>query len=174
MRKLYLYLTVICFITVIASVLLYTTNKEHYLNLSFYSIDNTVDSETEYTNKLPSCIEVIGANIEDEKDALMITDKQDITSVLNYLNNLRLVPVAGYFDKSQRVFVIKELKQQGYDFIRGNNENLLLRFYDENHTELGNIKIYNDKYICDPNYNAYKVYDNTISIISDLKKLCQK
>ena len=169
-----LYLIAICFIVIIVSVILYTTNKEHYLHLSFHNIDNTVDSEIGYTKKTPFCIEVIGANTENEKDVLMITDKQVITSVLNYLNNLRLVPVAGYFDKSQRVFVIKELKKQGYDFIRGDNKKaLLLKFYDENYTELGNIKVYNDKYICDPNYNAYKVYDNTISIISDLKNLCQ-
>ncbi len=173
MRKSYLYLILISFIIVVVSIFLYTTHKTYYLNLSFYGKDTMIDSKVAYTNKIPSCMEIIGINLKDGQDVLKITDKQVINLVIDYLNNVPLVPVSGYFDESMRVFVIGELSAQGYDFLKGDKEeDVLLRFYDENQIEIGNIKIYNEKYICDPNYRAYKVVDDVVaSMVSDLRSL---
>lgn len=117
-------------------------------------------------------MEVIGIDLKSFSNGTKIIDKRVINSVIDYLNNVQLIRVAGNFDKSTRVFVIKELSAQGYDFNKGDKEkDALLRFYNESQIEIGTIKIYNDKYICDPNYRAYRVRDESVSIIRDLEKL---
>ncbi|MBR5152042.1 MAG: hypothetical protein IKW60_00735 [Clostridia bacterium] len=177
MRKTYLYLIVICFVITLALIALYITPKTCYLNLSFYNIATKVNSEGEavYIQTTPSYMELIGVSLNDGENDVKVTDKQVINLVIDYLNNLPLVSVNGYFDKSKKVFVIKELYEQGYDFIKGNKEkDVLLRFYNDNQNEIGNIKIYNEKYICDPNYRAYKVEDDVVSIVSDLRRLLQE
>ena len=172
MRKSYLYLIAVVFIIIVASIALYTTHKTYYLNLPFCDIENTGDYEGLYNEKMPSCMEVIGIDLKSFSDGTKIIDKRVINSVIDYLNNVQLVRVAGNFDKSTRVFVIKELSAQGYDFIKGDKEkDALLRFYNESQIEIGTIKIYDEKYVCDSNYRAYKVRNESVSIIRDLEKL---
>ena len=58
---------------------------------------------------------------------------------------------------------------------KGNTEkDISLQFYDEDGMVMGNVVIYNEKYIRDPNYRAYKVDDDVVSIVSDLRSLLCK
>lgn len=177
MRKLYLCLIVVGFIVVLVLITLSIySSKTYYLNLSFYDTETTKDSNDSYNPKMPSCMEVIGIDLKNGEDEVsIITDSRVINLVIGYLNKLPLVPVDGYFDKSKRVFFIKELYKQGYDFIEGNKgKDVLLKFYNDSQIEIGDINIYNDKYIRDPNYRAYKVEDETMSMFCDIRNLLRQ
>ena len=90
----------------------------------------------------------------------------------NFLNNIPLLSVYGYFDKSKREFIIPELLESNEHSLTSDTERYgCLVFYNDDMIEKGRIMFYNEEYIEGLNYHAYKVKNKEMHIISDLESL---
>lgn len=110
--------------------------------------------------------------LKDYTNIKTVTDKNAIKKIVNYLNNIPLVSVYGYFDESSREFIIPELLKNNKSSSMQDNERYgFLIFYDAKGIEIGRIIFHNEKYIEGLNYHAYKVQNEEINIISELEEL---
>lgn len=161
MRKAFAILSgFICVVLVIIFfTLFYFTHKTHYLNIGFYQ-------NSEY-------IDVVGEiHLKDYPNMKTIADKAAIKKIVNYLNNIQLTSVYGYFDNSRREFIIPEIAKNNKNLsIQDNEKYGCLIFYNEDRIETGRIIFHNEKYVEGLNYHAYKVQNEETFIISELEEL---
>lgn len=139
--------------------LFYITHKTHYLNIGVYQ-------NSEY-------IEVVGEiYLKDYPNMKTITDKAAIKKIVNYLDNIPLTYVYGYFDNTRHEFIIPEIVKSNKKASTHDNEKYgCLIFYNEDRIETGRIIFYNEKYVEGLNYHAYKVQNENTFIISELEEL---
>lgn len=161
MRRIFVVLSgSICIILIIVfSIAFYFTHKTQYLNIESYQ-----NSE---------CMDIVGTiRLKDYPNTKTITDKVAIKKIVDYLNNIPLLSVYGYFDKSKREFIIPELVKDNEDSLTLDNERYgCLIFYDDKGIEKGRIILHNEKYIEGLNYHAYKVKNKEMLVISELESL---
>lgn len=134
-------------------------HKTRYLHIESYQSSAYVD--------------VIGEiYFKDYPNTKTITDTASIKKIVDYLNNIPLVSVYGYFDKSKQEFIVPELtKNKKNSSTQDDERGGCLIFYNYDRIEIGRIKFYNEKYIEGLNYNAYKVKNDETFIISELEVL---
>lgn len=137
----------------------YYAHKICYLNIEYLQNAKYVD--------------IVGEiYLKDYTNIKTVTDKNAIKKIVNYLNNIPLVSVYGYFDESSREFIIPELLKNNKSSSMQDNERYgFLIFYDAKGIEIGRIIFHNEKYIEGLNYHAYKVQNEEINIISELEEL---
>ena len=137
----------------------YYAHKICYLNIEYLQNAKYVD--------------IVGEiYLKDYTNIKTITDKNAIKKIVNYLNNIPLVSVYGYFDESSREFIIPELLKNNKSSSMSDNERYgFLIFYDAKGIEIGRIIFHNEKYIEGLNYHAYKVQNEEMNIISELEEL---
>lgn len=175
MKKFFVTLMWVLIVAIATALLIafWFTHRTRYLNFRLYS----APIEAVSSMKVPSEIKLKGypdSNPLGKKfpEPTVITDKAVIKKVVDYLNSIPLVYAHSYFDERQRVHIITDLAKSGYDFIRGGNgKSGSLTFYDDKGLEIGSVQIYNDEYIVNINYQAYKVRDKGTRIISGLEEL---
>lgn len=137
----------------------YYAHKICYLNIEYLQNAKYVD--------------IVGEiYLKDYTNIKTVTDKNAIKKIVNYLNNIPLVSVYGYFDESSREFIIPELLKNNKSSSMSDNERYgFLIFYDAKGIEIGRIIFHNEKYIEGLNYHAYKVQNEEMNIISELEEL---
>lgn len=137
----------------------YYAHKICYLNIEYLQNAKYVD--------------IVGEiYLKDYTNIKTVTDKNAIKKIVNYLNNIPLVSVYGYFDESSREFIIPELLKNNKSSSMQDNERYgFLIFYDAKGIEIGRIIFHNEKYIEGLNYHAYKVQNEEMNIISELEEL---
>ena len=118
-------------------------------------------------------VDIVGEiYLKDYTNIKTVTDKNAIKKIVNYLNNIPLVSVYGYFDESSREFIIPELLKNNKSSSMSDNERYgFLIFYDAKGIEIGRIIFHNEKYIEGLNYHAYKAQNEEMNIISELEEL---
>ena len=161
MRKSFVILSGSIFIILIIAFLttFHFKYKTRYLHIESYQSSAYVD--------------IVGEiHLKDYPNTKTITDTASIKKIVDYLNNIPLVSVYGYFDKSKQEFIIPELTKNKEDSSTlGNEKYGCLIFYNYDGVETGRIEFYNEKYIEGLNYHAYKAKNREMLIISELEAL---
>ena len=161
MKKTFAMLSGFIFIILVITLTIksYYAHKICYLNIEYLQNAKYVD--------------IVGEiYLKDYTNIKTVTDKNAIKKIVNYLNNIPLVSVYGYFDESSREFIIPELLKNNKSSSMQDNERYgFLIFYDAKGIEIGRIIFHNEKYIEGLNYHAYKVQNEEINIISELEEL---
>lgn len=137
----------------------HSTHKIRYLNLEYYR-----DSAYVVVEK--------NGRMRGYLDEVMVSDRESIDKIVDYLQGIPLVHKYRYFKKSTRELIIPELEKNRNNSSAQNESFAFVVFYNSDDTPRCSIEIYAEKYVIDGrDTSAYKAKDEEALIISGLETL---